>query len=126
MILANRPGVLVVAVLADLVAKSLALACSVGLVVTGFALARADAGIAPLANRDFVYLMVLPFLLFKATITACGMMHFPGWPLALALSLPSAFARSCDIRIAAFGAVVFSVLVQGPSMPLWLPKLRGN
>jgi CPA1 family monovalent cation:H+ antiporter len=43
--------------------------------------------------------------------------------LALALSLPDRLAFAGDIRIAAFGVVVFSVTVQGLTMPLLLRRL---
>jgi CPA1 family monovalent cation:H+ antiporter len=51
--------------------------------------------------------------------------------LALALSLPSSLPAAGDIRIAAFGVVAFSVMVQGLTMPLLLRKrdahaTRGN
>jgi monovalent cation:H+ antiporter, CPA1 family len=43
--------------------------------------------------------------------------------LALALALPPPFALHDEILIAAFGVVVFSVVVQGLTMPLLLRKL---
>jgi CPA1 family monovalent cation:H+ antiporter len=43
--------------------------------------------------------------------------------LALALSLPPATALRSDILVATFGVVVFSVVVQGLTMPLLLRKL---
>jgi CPA1 family monovalent cation:H+ antiporter len=43
--------------------------------------------------------------------------------LALALSLPLSLAFRSEILVAAFGAVVFSVVVQGLTMPLLLRKL---
>jgi CPA1 family monovalent cation:H+ antiporter len=43
--------------------------------------------------------------------------------LALALSLPPSLAYADEIRIAAFAVVIFSVVVQGLTMPLLLRKL---
>jgi CPA1 family monovalent cation:H+ antiporter len=43
--------------------------------------------------------------------------------MALALSLPSSFPHKGDILVATFGVVVFSVVVQGLTMPLLLRKL---
>jgi CPA1 family monovalent cation:H+ antiporter len=43
--------------------------------------------------------------------------------LALALSLPPSLPFAYEIRLAAFGVVVFSVLFQGLTMPLLLRKL---
>jgi CPA1 family monovalent cation:H+ antiporter len=43
--------------------------------------------------------------------------------LALALSLPASLPYANEIRIAAFGVVVFSVILQGLTMPLLLRKL---
>jgi CPA1 family monovalent cation:H+ antiporter len=42
--------------------------------------------------------------------------------LALALSLPASFPFAYEIRIVTFGVVIFSVLVQGLTMPLLLRK----
>jgi CPA1 family monovalent cation:H+ antiporter len=44
--------------------------------------------------------------------------------LALALSLPSGLAYAYEIRIATFGVVVFSVMLQGLTMPMLLRKLK--
>ena len=44
--------------------------------------------------------------------------------LALALALPPSFPHYNEILITAFGVVVFSVVVQGLTMPLLLRKLR--
>jgi NhaP-type Na+/H+ or K+/H+ antiporter len=41
----------------------------------------------------------------------------------LALSLPPSLPFAYEIRLAAFGVVVFSVLFQGLTMPLLLRKL---
>jgi CPA1 family monovalent cation:H+ antiporter len=44
--------------------------------------------------------------------------------LALALALPSSLAFHSEILIATFGVVVFSVIVQGLTMPVLLRMLR--
>jgi len=43
--------------------------------------------------------------------------------LALALSLPSGMVYADQIRIATFGVVVFSVLLQGMTMPMLLRRV---
>jgi CPA1 family monovalent cation:H+ antiporter len=44
--------------------------------------------------------------------------------LALALSLPPSFPLHHEILVTAFGVVVFSVIVQGLTMPLLMRKLK--
>jgi CPA1 family monovalent cation:H+ antiporter len=44
--------------------------------------------------------------------------------LALALSLPPEMPLAGEIRVAAFGVVIFSVVMQGLTMP-WLLKKIG-
>jgi CPA1 family monovalent cation:H+ antiporter len=44
--------------------------------------------------------------------------------LALALALPPSFPLYDEILATAFGVVVFSVIVQGLTMPLLMRKLR--
>jgi Na+:H+ antiporter len=44
--------------------------------------------------------------------------------LALALALPPSFPLYNEILVTAFGVVVFSVVVQGLTMPLLLRKLK--
>ena len=44
--------------------------------------------------------------------------------LALALALPPSFPLFNEILVTAFGVVVFSVVVQGLTMPLLLRKLK--
>ena len=46
--------------------------------------------------------------------------------LALALALPRSFPLYNEILITAFGVVVFSVFVQGLTMPWLLRKLKIN
>jgi CPA1 family monovalent cation:H+ antiporter len=46
--------------------------------------------------------------------------------LALALSLPPSFPLHNDILATAFGVVVFSVIVQGVTMPWLMRKLEFN
>ena len=50
--------------------------------------------------------------------------HLHADDLALALSLPQGLAYAYEIRIATFGVVVFSVMLQGLTMPLLLRKLK--
>jgi CPA1 family monovalent cation:H+ antiporter len=44
--------------------------------------------------------------------------------LALALALPPSFPLYHEILVTAFGVVVFSVIVQGLTMPLLMRKLK--
>jgi len=68
-ILASTVGLLVVAIMVALVARRLSLPYTVGLVATGIALAPASTQIGPLLSHDFIYLVILPPLLFEAAIS---------------------------------------------------------
>jgi CPA1 family monovalent cation:H+ antiporter len=67
LILTGIIGLLIVAILVALVARRLRLPYTVGLVATGIALAPFSARLGPLSH-DFIYLVVLPPLLFEAAI----------------------------------------------------------
>jgi CPA1 family monovalent cation:H+ antiporter len=75
LILASMVGLLVVAILVALIARRLKLPYTVGLVVAGIGLAlvRARAGAwvdaGPLLTHDFIYLIILPPLLFEAALS---------------------------------------------------------
>jgi CPA1 family monovalent cation:H+ antiporter len=69
MILAGTVGLLIVAILVALAARRLALPYTVGLVVAGIALAWAKVPLGPKLTHDFIYLVILPPLLFEAAIS---------------------------------------------------------
>ena len=69
LILAGMVGLLVVAIMVALLARRLALPYTVGLVATGIGLAPFSARLAPLLGHDFIYLVILPPLLFEAAIS---------------------------------------------------------
>jgi CPA1 family monovalent cation:H+ antiporter len=76
-----------------------------------------------------VYPLCLIFVRSSSAVSI-GAQHVLWWgglrgalALALALSLPSSLAFRGDILIASFGVVVFSVVVQGLTMPLLLRAL---
>jgi CPA1 family monovalent cation:H+ antiporter len=68
MILAGTVGLLIVAILVALAARRLALPYTVGLVIAGIALAWAKVPLGPKLTHDFIYLVILPPLLFEAAI----------------------------------------------------------
>lgn len=128
-ILASMVGLLVVAIMVALVARRLAMPYTVGLVATGIALAPFSSQLGPLLSRDFIYLVILPPLLFEAAIsihwhelrrdllpvlvlstvgvvisaivTAAGMRHFLGWPLASALLFGVLIAATDPVAVIA-------------------------
>jgi len=92
-----------------------ALLVSIGLVLAGRALS--------------VYPLCLPFRSSSVAVPM-GEQHVLWWgglrgalALALALSLPLSFPFHDEILVTAFGVVVFSVVVQGLTMPLLLRRL---
>src|SRR3954468_209442 len=129
MILASTVGLLVVAIAVSLIARRLALPYTVGLVATGIVLAPFSQGLAPLLNRDLIYLLILPPLLFEAAIgihwsdlrkdlvpvlvlstvgavisaivTAAGMVHFVGWPLTSAILFGVLIAATDPVAVIA-------------------------
>jgi CPA1 family monovalent cation:H+ antiporter len=129
MILASTVGLLVVAIMVALVARRLSLPYTVGLVATGIALAPASRQIGPLLSHDFIYLVILPPLLFEAAISihwtelrrdlvpvavlstlgvvisaaivAGGMMYFLGWPLASAMVFGVLIAATDPVAVIA-------------------------
>jgi monovalent cation:H+ antiporter, CPA1 family len=129
LILANTVGLLVVAIMVALVARRLAMPYTVGLVATGIALAPFSTQLGPLLNHDFIYLVILPPLLFEAAIsihwtelrrdlvpvlvlstvgvlissivTALGMEHLLGWPLPSALLFGVLIAATDPVAVIA-------------------------
>jgi CPA1 family monovalent cation:H+ antiporter len=69
LILASIVGLLVVAIMVALLARRLALPYTVGLVATGIGLAPFSVQLGPLLSHDFIYLVILPPLLFEAAIS---------------------------------------------------------
>jgi CPA1 family monovalent cation:H+ antiporter len=117
------------------------IANSLVFLLIGLTVARipfAGLGVAPLAaiillvlfaRALTVYPLCLPFMRSRWAIPA-AMQHVLWWGglrgalgLALALSLPPSLGYRNEILIATFGVVVFSVVVQGLSMPLFLRRL---
>ena len=118
-----------VAILVALVARRLALPYTVGLVATGIALAPVSIRIGPLLGRDFIYLVILPPLLFEAAINihwaelrrdlvpiavlstvgvvisaavvAGGMVVLLGWPLGSALVFGVLIAATDPVAVIA-------------------------
>src|SRR5690348_2569117 len=112
-ILASLVGLLIVAILVALAARRLKLPYTVGLVATGIVLALLHLSTGVVLTRDFIYLVILPPLLFEAAIfipwrelkrdmppililstagvvisalvVALGMTWLHGWPLTSAL-----------------------------------------
>ena len=112
-----------------LLARRLALPYTVGLVATGIGLAPFSARLAPLLGHDFIYLVILPPLLFEAAIsihwtelrrdlvpvlvlstvgvvisaavTAAGMRQLLGWPLASALLFGVLIAATDPVAVIA-------------------------
>lgn len=83
-----------------------------------------------LARALTVYPLCLPFMRSRWAIPF-GVQHILWWGglrgalgLALALSLPPSLAYRSEILVATFGVVVFSVVVQGLTMPFVLKKLK--
>ena len=83
-----------------------------------------------LARALTVYPLCLPFMRSRWAIPF-GVQHILWWgglrgalALALALSLPPSLAFRSEILVATFGVVVFSVVVQGLTMPHVLRKLK--
>jgi len=68
-ILAASVGLLIVAILVALAARRLSLPYTVGLVATGIALAFSPLKVGLGLTHDFVYLLILPPLLFEAAIS---------------------------------------------------------
>ena len=129
LILAGMVGLLVVAIMVALLARRLALPYTVGLVATGIGLAPFSARLAPLLGHDFIYLVILPPLLFEAAIsihwtelrrdlvpvlvlstvgvvisaavTAAGMRQLLGWPLASALLFGVLIAATDPVAVIA-------------------------
>jgi CPA1 family monovalent cation:H+ antiporter len=117
------------------------LANSLVFLLIGIAVAGIEFGAATVALLLVVNLLVLAAraaavyplcLLFRRTRRAVEPreQHVLWWGglrgalgLALALSLPASFAMRDQILLAAFGVVVFSVVVQGVTMPLLLRSL---
>lgn len=128
-ILASMVGLLVVAIMVALVARRLAMPYTVGLVATGIGLAPFSAQLGPVLSRDFIYLVILPPLLFEAAIsihwtelrrdllpvlvlstvgvvisaivTATGMRHVLGWPLVSALLFGVLIAATDPVAVIA-------------------------
>lgn len=129
LILASMVGLLVVAIMVALLARRLALPYTVGLVATGIGLAPFSSHLAPLLSHDFIYLVILPPLLFEAAIsihwaelrrdlppvlvlstagvvisaivTAAGMWHMLGWPPASALLFGVLIAATDPVAVIA-------------------------
>jgi CPA1 family monovalent cation:H+ antiporter len=129
LILESTVGLLVVAILVALFVRRLALPYTVGLVAAGIGLAPFSAVLGPLLSHDLIYLVILPPLLFEAAIsihwtplrrdllpvlvlstigvlisaavTAAGMWHFLGWPLASALLFGVLIAATDPVAVIA-------------------------
>jgi CPA1 family monovalent cation:H+ antiporter len=129
LILTSTVGLLVVAIMVALVARRLSLPYTVGLVATGIALAPFSTQIGPLLSHDFIYLVILPPLLFEAAISihwtelrrdlvpvavlstvgvvisavvvAGGMMYFLHWPLASAMVFGVLIAATDPVAVIA-------------------------
>ncbi len=96
----------------------------------GWAALVAAIGLVLLGRLLAVYPLCLFFARSRWAI-ALKMQHVLWWgglrgalALALALSLPPGLPYAYEIRIATFGVVVFSVMLQGLTMPLLLRKLK--
>jgi len=128
-ILASMVGLLVVAIMVALIARRLSMPYTVGLVATGIGLTPFSSQLGPLLSRDFIYLVILPPLLFEAAIsihwhelrrdllpvlvlstvgvvisaivTAAGMRYFLGWPLASALLFGVLIAATDPVAVIA-------------------------
>jgi CPA1 family monovalent cation:H+ antiporter len=68
-LLASMVGLLIVATLVALAARRLKLPYTVGLVVTGIALALGRIDLGPRLTHDVIYLLILPPLLFEAALS---------------------------------------------------------
>jgi CPA1 family monovalent cation:H+ antiporter len=129
LILTSMVGLLVVAIMVALVARRLSMPYTVGLVATGIGLAPFSSQLVPLLSRDFIYLVILPPLLFEAAIsihwhelrrdlvpvlvlstigvvisaivTAAGMRYFLAWPLASALLFGVLIAATDPVAVIA-------------------------
>lgn len=69
LLLAGLVGLLIIATLVALAARRLKLPYTVGLVVTGMALALARVDVGPRLTHDVIYLLILPPLLFEAALS---------------------------------------------------------
>lgn len=129
LILTSMVGLLVVAIIVAMLARRLALPYTVGLVATGIGVAPFSAQLGPFLSHDFIYLVILPPLLFEAaisihwtqlrrdlvpvlvlstvgvvisaTVTAAGMWHFLGWPVASALLFGVLIAATDPVAVIA-------------------------
>jgi CPA1 family monovalent cation:H+ antiporter len=129
MILAGSVGLLIVAILVALAARRLHLPYTVGLVATGMVLAFLPLPPGPVLTHDFIYVVVLPPLLFEAAISirwhelrrdmlpvlvlstlgvaisalavAGGMMGLLGWPAAAALVFGVLIAATDPVAVIA-------------------------
>lgn len=129
LILTSMVGLLVVAIIVAMLARRLALPYTVGLVATGIGVAPFSAQLGPFLSHDFIYLVILPPLLFEAaisihwtqlrrdlvpvlvlstvgvvisaTVTAAGMWHFLGWPAASALLFGVLIAATDPVAVIA-------------------------
>ncbi len=128
-ILAGTVGLLIVAILVALIARRLALPYTVGLVATGIALALVQPLPGPALTHDFIYLVILPPLLFEAALSlrwaelrrdmlpvlilstvgvvisalvvAGGMAAILGWPMASALVFGVLIAATDPVAVIA-------------------------
>ena len=129
MILAASVGLLIVAILVALAARRLALPYTVGLVATGIAVAFSPLKVGLGLTHDFIYLVILPPLLFEAAISihwrelrrdmvpvlvlstlgvvisalavAGGMIWLLGWPAAAALVFGVLIAATDPVAVIA-------------------------
>jgi CPA1 family monovalent cation:H+ antiporter len=129
LILASTVALLIIAITVALVARLLKLPYTVGLVVAGIALTTAQVEIGPLLTHDFIYLVILPPLLFEAAfsirwnelrrdmvpvmvlstvgvvisaaVVAGGMVALLGWPLPSALVFGVLIAATDPVAVIA-------------------------
>ena len=112
-ILAGTIALLAIAMIVAIIARRLKLPYTVGLVLTGLALALARVSFGFELTHDFIFDLILPPLLFEAAL------NLP-WP-ALRRDLPPVLAMSF-VGVALCVAVVALGLVFGLGWP-WLPAL---
>jgi CPA1 family monovalent cation:H+ antiporter len=128
-IVASTVALLIVAILVALAARRLRLPYTVGLVAAGIGLTLANIEIGPLLTHDFIYLVILPPLLFEAALSihwdklrrdmtpililstvgvvisaavvAEGMVWLLGWPLPSALVFGVLIAATDPVAVIA-------------------------
>jgi CPA1 family monovalent cation:H+ antiporter len=129
MILSNTVALFIVAILVALIAKRLSLPYTVGLVATGIVLALARVHFGLPLTHNFIYLVILPPLLFEAAlcihwaelrsdmapvlllstagvaisavVVAAGMVWLLGWPLPSALVFGVLIAATDPVAVIA-------------------------